>query len=95
MRAECCDTSGRENNAQGHLCERPVVEPGGFVKRLGLAGGLLWLLSSSLLLQGCGYRLAGGGILPESIRVIALKPFTNETSRTEIEQRVLGPHFEA
>ena len=58
------------------------------MKGIGATAGLILLLTSGLLFQSCGYRLAGGGILPENIRVIALKPFTNETSRTEIEQRV-------
>ncbi len=38
---------------------------------------------------GCGYRLVGHNTyLPESIRVVAIVPFENRTSRPEIEQRV-------
>jgi len=41
------------------------------------------------LALGCGYRLAGtGSVLPESVRIIAVVPFTNRTERPEIEQRV-------
>jgi TolB-like protein len=40
-------------------------------------------------LGGCGYGLSGRGtFLPRQIRVIALVPFENRTSRPEIEQRV-------
>jgi TolB-like protein len=38
---------------------------------------------------GCGYSLQGtSSALPESIRIIALVPFENQTQRPEIEQRV-------
>lgn len=38
---------------------------------------------------GCGYRLAGSGsVLPPHIRSIAVRPFENQTTRPEIEQRV-------
>ncbi len=37
----------------------------------------------------CGYRLAGQNLfLPERIRVVAILPFANRTTRPEIEQRV-------
>jgi outer membrane lipopolysaccharide assembly protein LptE/RlpB len=37
----------------------------------------------------CGYSLQGtSSALPESIRIIALVPFENQTTRPEIEQRV-------
>jgi len=37
----------------------------------------------------CGYRLAGRNqLLPPTVRVIAVPPFENHTSRTEIEQRI-------
>ena len=54
----------------------------------GRIGGALLLCS--LLAQGCGYRLAGGGsgVLPPSVRVVAVTTFENRTARTEIEQRV-------
>ena len=43
-----------------------------------------------LALTGCGYRLVGtgAGVLPEEIKVIAVVPFENRTTRPEIEQRV-------
>ena len=42
-----------------------------------------------LLASSCGYRLAGGNtFLPEHIRVVAVTPFENRTTRPEIEQRV-------
>ncbi|HET6372487.1 MAG TPA: LptE family protein [Candidatus Polarisedimenticolia bacterium] len=42
-----------------------------------------------LLLAGCGYRLAGHNqLLPESVKVIAVPPFENQTRRPEIEQRI-------
>lgn len=38
---------------------------------------------------GCGYRLAGQNTyLPERIRVVAVLPFENRTTRPEVEQRV-------
>ena len=48
------------------------------------------LLLACVLAQGCGYRLAGGGsgVLPPSVRVVAVTTFENRTARTEIEQRV-------
>src|SRR5881628_3595407 len=40
-------------------------------------------------LPACGYKLAGANrFLPEHIRIIAIPPFENATSRTEIEQRI-------
>lgn len=51
------------------------------------AAGALLLLSASAF--ACGYRLAGQNtFLPDRIRVIAILPFENRTTRTEIEQRV-------
>ena len=46
----------------------------------------LWLVT---LATGCGYRLAGtgGSVLPEHIKIIAVLPFENGTTRPEIEQR--------
>jgi len=41
-----------------------------------------------LSLAGCGYRLAGGGSLPEHIKILVIVPFENRTARPEIEQRV-------
>jgi hypothetical protein len=53
-----------------------------------LALALLFGLCGS----GCGYRLAGtagsGSVLPERIKIVAVLPFENRTSRPEIEQRV-------
>ena len=37
---------------------------------------------------GCGYKLSGGGVLPEGVEDIAIVPFENRTTRPEIEQRV-------
>ncbi len=49
--------------------------------------GLLAVASTAL--AGCGYRLVGANtFLPERIRIIAVVPFSNRTSRPEIEQRV-------
>jgi len=46
-------------------------------------------LGALALLTGCGYRLAGGNrLLPEHIHTIAIPPFENSTSRSEIEQRI-------
>jgi TolB-like protein len=44
----------------------------------------------TLAASGCGYALLGRGdtLLPEHVRVIALTPFQNLTTRPEIEQRV-------
>ncbi len=42
----------------------------------------------ALSLAGCGYRLAGGGSLPEHIKILVIVPFENRTTRPEIEQRV-------
>ena len=40
-------------------------------------------------LPGCGYRFVGrGSDLPEHIKIIAVLPFENNTTRPEIEQRV-------
>jgi len=48
------------------------------------------LLAAATLLAGagCGYRLTGADSLPPEIRTIAVRPFENQTSRPEIEQRV-------
>jgi len=50
------------------------------------------LLALSVLATGtrCGYRLAGtgGGVLPPDVKVVAVLPFENATTRPEIEQRV-------
>lgn len=47
------------------------------------------LFAALLAGAGCGYRLAGQNtFLPERIRVIAVLPFENRTTRPEIEQRV-------
>lgn len=56
--------------------------------RLGRPGSCL-ALSLALALVACGYRLAGSNtFLPERIRIIAVEPFENRTTRPEIEQRV-------
>jgi len=50
---------------------------------------LTWAAALALGSAGCGYKLAGSNtFLPPSIRIIALSPFDNRTSRPEIEQRV-------
>lgn len=55
--------------------------------RRGRAAAALGILIA--LGAGCGYKLAGGNaFLPERIKVIALAPFANRTSRPEIDQRV-------
>jgi TolB-like protein len=49
------------------------------------------VLAASLALScaACGYRLVGQStVLPEHIRVVAVTPFENRTTRPEIEQRV-------
>jgi outer membrane lipopolysaccharide assembly protein LptE/RlpB len=55
-------------------------------------GGLratLLALCLGAALPACGYRLAGSNtFLPERIRVIAVDPFENRTTRPEIDQRV-------
>lgn len=54
-----------------------------------LRTGAALAVAASLLLAGCGYRLAGGNtFLPEHIRAILVVPFENRTNRPEIEQRV-------
>lgn len=50
---------------------------------------LALLLLGWLLAQACGYALTGRGTtLPPDVSVIAVMPFTNRTTRPEIEQRV-------
>jgi TolB-like protein len=50
---------------------------------------LAGVLGVVVLTSACGYSLQGtSSALPESIRVIALLPFENHTTRPEIEQRV-------
>lgn len=47
------------------------------------------LMALLLPLQGCGYSLAGrGSFLPETIKVIGIPTFTNNTSVFDIERRV-------
>ena len=58
-------------------------------RRSALAIGLVALTTSA----ACGYNLvghakAGAGVLPETVRVIAVLPFDNRTGRPEIEQRL-------
>lgn len=46
-------------------------------------------LVAALASSACGYRLAGQTtFLPERIRIVAVVPFENRTTRPEIEQRV-------
>jgi len=54
------------------------------------AGARTSLVALALLaFGGCGYRLVGQNTyLPETIRVVAIVPFQNQTPRPEIEQRV-------
>jgi len=50
---------------------------------------LAGVLGVVVLAASCGYSLQGtSSALPESIRIIALLPFENHTTRPEIEQRV-------
>jgi len=56
--------------------------------RLVRAGATLGLLLATL---SCGYHLSGTGAastLPEHLTVFVVQPFTNMTTRPEIEQRV-------
>lgn len=54
--------------------------------RLAVLAGVAAVLAGS---PSCGYRLVGANtFLPDRIRVIAVVPFENRTSRPEIEQRV-------
>jgi hypothetical protein len=47
------------------------------------------LAAATLLAPACGYRLAGQNtFLPDRIRIVAIQPFENRTTRPEIEQRV-------
>ncbi len=49
----------------------------------------LVLLSIALAPTGCGYKLAGRNqFLPPEVKLIAVPPFTNNTRRPEIEQRI-------
>lgn len=56
----------------------------------------LWIARGAALaalllpcLPGCGYRVVGSGsTLPDHIKIIAVLPFENNTTRPEIEQRV-------
>lgn len=48
---------------------------------------LVFLLSSILLSQGCGYHTAGHAVqLPENVKTIAVPAFKNETATYRIEQ---------
>lgn len=47
------------------------------------------LLSLVLVLTGCVYGFAGGG-LPPSVRTIAIVPFENQTSSTELQQELMA-----
>lgn len=49
------------------------------------------LLLAAAASTSCGYRLAGANAnpaIPESLKVVAVIPFENQTKRPEIEQRV-------
>jgi len=50
---------------------------------LGAAGLILLALCA-----GCGYKLSGGGTLPNDVEDILILSFENRTTRPEIEQRV-------
>ena len=50
--------------------------------------GALLAAALNAVAGGCGYRLAGtGSFLPQDIKVIAIAPFENRSSRPEIEVR--------
>lgn len=49
----------------------------------------LLVLSLALVLTGCMYGFAGGG-LPPSVRTIAIVPFENQTSSTELQQELMA-----
>jgi TolB-like protein len=52
-------------------------------------GGIVLALALAAACAACGYRLAGQNTyLPARIRVVAVLPFENRTTRPEIEQRV-------
>jgi len=47
------------------------------------------LFAVAVSCSGCGYKLAGTGtFLPKNIKVIAVAPFENRTTRPEVEVRV-------
>jgi hypothetical protein len=55
----------------------------------GRIGAAFALAAGSLLLQGCGYSLAGrGSFLPEYIKVIGVPPFANRTTLFNIEMQM-------
>jgi len=62
------------------------------MRRPGFRGRWCRVALTALLLvaSGCGYRLVGtgAGVLPPEIKIIAVVPFENRTTRPEIEQRV-------
>ena len=56
-------------------------------RHAGWGGALLAGLFLSLLLGGCGYRLAGlGSGLPGHIETVAILPFDNESAFPEVEE---------
>ena len=63
--------------------------PGGLQAGIGAAliPALLPVLLP-VLLAGCGYKLAGGGSLPEHVRRIAVPMFENRTQNPDIAQRM-------
>ena len=53
--------------------------------------GLAVAILAALPATSCGYRLAGANAnpaIPESLKIVAVIPFENQTKRPEIEQRV-------
>ena len=65
----------------------PVPSPRRVRTRAGWGEALLFGLSLSILLGGCGYRLAGlGAGLPGHIQIVAILPFDNESAFPEVEE---------
>ncbi len=51
-------------------------------------GALVALIALDAAASGCGYRLAGtGSFLPKNVKVMAVAPFENRSTRPEIEVR--------
>jgi outer membrane lipopolysaccharide assembly protein LptE/RlpB len=48
------------------------------------------IAAALLAASGCGYRLVGqgSGVLPSTVKVVAIRTFENRTTRPEIEQRI-------
>lgn len=58
------------------------------MRRSGVRKGSAALLTAALLLSGCVYGFAGGG-LPPTVRSVAVIPFENQTSSAELQQEFM------